>query len=126
MGSLSPAGEIGEVRIFEFDNQGLLANHSLLVRDGRIAAILPTGEAEVWLSASHVRLPGHALMPGLVNLHTHAAMSLLRRGSQPIPVRHYGLHYQLCLLTVVISGLGAMWSTDCTPTLCLSRSTAAG
>ena len=64
----------------------VLANHSLLVRDGRIAATLPTGEADAWLSASHVRLPGHALMPGLVNLHTHAAMNLLRGYADDLPL----------------------------------------
>jgi len=56
-----------------------LAGHSVLLRAGRIVAVLPTGEAGRLYTARQVlRLPEHALLPGLVNLHTHAAMTLLR------------------------------------------------
>lgn len=64
----------------------VLANHSLLVRDGRIAALLPTPEADGWSVAEHVRLPDHVLIPGLVNLHTHAAMNLLRGYADDLPL----------------------------------------
>jgi 5-methylthioadenosine/S-adenosylhomocysteine deaminase len=63
-----------------------LAGHSLLVKDGRIAALLPSGEADHWISAERVHLPDHALMPGLVNLHTHAAMTLLRGYADDLPL----------------------------------------
>ena len=63
-----------------------LVNHSLMVRDGRIAALLPTSEAEAWTVAKCQRLPGHALIPGLVNLHTHAAMNLLRGFADDLPL----------------------------------------
>jgi 5-methylthioadenosine/S-adenosylhomocysteine deaminase len=64
----------------------VLANHSLLVRDGRIAALLPTLAADGWSVAEHVRLPDHVLIPGLVNLHTHAAMNLLRGYADDLPL----------------------------------------
>ncbi len=54
-----------------------LSDHSLLIKDGRIAALIQRDEADNWVSKEKIQLPGHALIPGLVNLHTHAAMTLL-------------------------------------------------
>lgn len=57
----------------------VLEQHSLAVDKGLIVAVLPTGEAEQRFSPGwHTRLPDHALTPGLVNAHGHAAMSLFR------------------------------------------------
>lgn len=57
----------------------LLADTSVIVKDSFIVAILPTAEARLNYSAtSIVCLDEHVLIPGLINLHTHAAMSLMR------------------------------------------------
>ncbi|MEW6678285.1 MAG: TRZ/ATZ family hydrolase [Pseudomonadota bacterium] len=64
----------------------VLARHSLLVKDGRIAALLPHAEADAWIAAEHLSLPSQALIPGLVNLHTHAAMALLRGFADDLPL----------------------------------------
>ncbi len=65
----------------------VLSDHSLLVRDGLIAALMPTAEAEVaWAAGQRISLPGHVLIPGLVNLHTHAAMTLLRGYADDLPL----------------------------------------
>lgn len=57
----------------------ILHEHAVAVSGGRIAHLLPAAQAgETLAPARIVDLPGHALIPGLVNLHTHAAMSLLR------------------------------------------------
>jgi 5-methylthioadenosine/S-adenosylhomocysteine deaminase len=57
----------------------VLERHSVAVRDGRILAVLPADEAQAaYLPAERVTLPRHALIPGLVNLHTHASMALMR------------------------------------------------
>jgi 5-methylthioadenosine/S-adenosylhomocysteine deaminase len=63
-----------------------LADHSLLLKDGRIAALVPRDEADNWVSQDHIHLPGHALIPGLVNLHTHAGMNLLRGFADDLPL----------------------------------------
>ncbi|HET8706516.1 MAG TPA: amidohydrolase family protein, partial [Pseudomonadales bacterium] len=57
----------------------VLENHSVVVDSGRIVAILPSEEANaVFSAAENVVLKNHILMPGLINAHTHAAMSLFR------------------------------------------------
>ncbi|MDA0891295.1 MAG: amidohydrolase family protein, partial [Proteobacteria bacterium] len=58
--------------------ENVLKKHSIVVRDGVIAALLPSSDARELRDVDHIDLPGHALMPGLVNAHGHAAMTLLR------------------------------------------------
>ncbi|MEW8690123.1 MAG: TRZ/ATZ family hydrolase [Candidatus Thiodiazotropha endolucinida] len=62
-------------------------NHTLVVNRGRIAAILPTDQvASHYQSTQETNLPGHALIPGLINTHTHAAMALLRGLADDMPL----------------------------------------
>jgi len=57
----------------------VLADHSVAVAEGRIVAVLPMAEAEArYDPTERVDLGRHALIPGLVNLHTHASMTLMR------------------------------------------------
>jgi 5-methylthioadenosine/S-adenosylhomocysteine deaminase len=56
-----------------------LKNHSVAISGDTILAVMPTDEAALrWPGADTVELPGHVLLPGLVNAHTHSPMSLLR------------------------------------------------
>ncbi|MGE0357700.1 MAG: TRZ/ATZ family hydrolase [Burkholderiales bacterium] len=65
----------------------LLEGHSIAVRDGRIAALLPEREARAAFAAPReVRLDRHLVIPGLVNLHGHAAMALLRGVADDLPL----------------------------------------
>jgi 5-methylthioadenosine/S-adenosylhomocysteine deaminase len=65
----------------------VLENHSVAVHGGRIAAVLPSAQAErIYRPAEHIRLDRHALIPGLVNLHTHAAMTLMRGLADDLPL----------------------------------------
>lgn len=65
----------------------VLENHSLAIHQGRIAGIAPREQAvERWQTREAVELPGHALMPGLINAHTHAAMSLMRGIADDLPL----------------------------------------
>ncbi|WP_020650420.1 TRZ/ATZ family hydrolase [Solimonas variicoloris] len=65
----------------------VLEAHALVVDAGRIEAVLPLAEAQTRYQAREtVALPQHAVLPGLVNLHTHAAMSLLRGIADDLPL----------------------------------------
>ncbi len=65
----------------------VLEDHSLAIRDGRIVDIVPQTEASARFQAATQRdLPGHALIPGLVNAHTHVAMNLLRGLADDMPL----------------------------------------
>jgi 5-methylthioadenosine/S-adenosylhomocysteine deaminase len=66
--------------IIPIEPHGLtLENHAVAIQGGRILAVLPTEEArQRYRARQTVSLPQHVLLPGLVNLHTHAAMTLLR------------------------------------------------
>ena len=62
-------------------------NHALAVRDGRIVDILPVDKAATTYQAdTNVELSSHALIPGLINAHTHAAMSLFRGLADDLPL----------------------------------------
>ncbi len=62
----------------------VLANHAVAVSSGRIVALGPTAEMNVRFKArERVVRSDHALLPGFVNAHTSAAMTLLRG----LPVR---------------------------------------
>jgi 5-methylthioadenosine/S-adenosylhomocysteine deaminase len=60
---------------------------ALAIDGGRILAVLPAVEAERRFApaARHDR-PTHVLMPGLVNAHAHAAMSLFRGLADDLPL----------------------------------------
>jgi len=63
-----------------------LEKHSLAITDGRISHILPRAQTRKLQTGEELDLPGQALMPGLVNLHGHAAMSLLRGYADDLPL----------------------------------------
>lgn len=56
----------------------VLTKHVIAIADGKIAAIVPESEASQFEAKEVVELPGEIVMPGFVNLHSHAAMNLLR------------------------------------------------
>lgn len=56
----------------------VLENHAVAIADGRIAAILAPERIAAADAAERIELGNHVLMPGLVNLHGHSAMTLLR------------------------------------------------
>lgn len=57
----------------------VLENSSLAILDGRIAAIGPKNFMQgAWISRKVYDLPNMAVLPGLINAHTHAAMTFLR------------------------------------------------
>lgn len=68
----------------------VLENYAVAVNKGQIVAILQQAEAIARFSPrQHKQLGHHILMPGLVNLHTHAAMTLLRGLADDLPLMRW-------------------------------------
>lgn len=61
------------------ENNRVLENHALAIKDKKILAILPSEEAKKkYESSSPLDYSTHVVMPGLINSHTHIAMNLFR------------------------------------------------
>lgn len=68
----------------------VLRDHAIAIDKGLIQAILPTAEAQARFSpGERIVLGNHALIPGLVNLHIHAAMSLMRGIADDLPLMEW-------------------------------------
>ena len=65
-----------------------LRDHAVVIGDKRIQAVLPSDQArERYPATKVVDLDHHILMPGLINAHGHAAMSLFRGIADDIPLQ---------------------------------------
>jgi len=68
----------------------VLENHSLAIHEGRILAILPQKQAEQNYNSQNIQhMERHVLLPGLINTHTHAAMSLFRGLADDLPLMEW-------------------------------------
>jgi 5-methylthioadenosine/S-adenosylhomocysteine deaminase len=68
----------------------VLDDHGVVVTDGRIVAVLPIKEAqEKFDPGVLIERPEHVLIPGLVNAHTHAAMTLFRGLAEDMPLESW-------------------------------------
>lgn len=68
----------------------VLENHSLVVQAGKITEILPSIEAtEKYQGLPKYELKDHLLIPGLINMHGHAAMTLLRGYADDLPLMQW-------------------------------------
>jgi len=70
---------ISAAHVLPISRDVVLNDHAVAVDGGRIVAVLPRDDAVARYEARRtVNLEQHVLMPGLVNLHCHAAMTLMR------------------------------------------------
>lgn len=68
----------------------VLDYHAVAVKDGLIADVLPSDLARRTVQAARVvDLGEHVLIPGLVNLHTHGAMTLMRGIGDDLPLMRW-------------------------------------
>ena len=68
----------------------VLIDHAVAIHHGKILDILPFKAADTQYQAKNtVVLPQQALLPGLVNAHTHAAMSLLKGLADDLPLMEW-------------------------------------
>jgi len=67
----------------------VLTGHAVVVIGNEIKAIVPVDDAQTQFGARDletIKLPNQALIPGLINSHTHAAMSLMRGFADDLPL----------------------------------------
>jgi 5-methylthioadenosine/S-adenosylhomocysteine deaminase len=68
----------------------VLDSHAVAIHEGRIVALMPEAAAlEAFAPRDLVRLDRHVLIPGLVNLHGHAAMALFRGLADDLPLMNW-------------------------------------
>jgi 5-methylthioadenosine/S-adenosylhomocysteine deaminase len=68
----------------------VLEHHAVAVRDGAIERVLPASDAaQAFPDYERIELADHVLIPGLVNAHTHAAMSLMRGLADDLPLMRW-------------------------------------
>lgn len=68
----------------------VLTDHCVVVNNTQIVDLLPSKDAESRYQADEVlTLKGHALMPGFINAHGHAAMSLFRGLADDLPLMEW-------------------------------------
>ena len=67
-----------------------LTEHAVAITDGRITELLPRAAAlNKYQPSQHLERSEHLLIPGLVNAHTHAAMTLFRGLADDMPLEEW-------------------------------------
>ncbi len=68
----------------------VLEDHAIVIKEGKIVDILPSDQAKSKYQPSTAHsLDTHALLPGFINSHTHAAMSLFRGIADDLPLMEW-------------------------------------
>lgn len=64
--------------LFTLEEENLITGYSVIINGNKISDIISNDKILSIDFDEHIKLNNHVLMPGLVNLHAHSAMSLLR------------------------------------------------
>lgn len=80
--------------IITIESRGeVLHRHAVVIQDDQIIDLLPESDLASRYPGSAIRhLPGQVLLPGLINLHTHAGMTLLRGFADDLPLMDWLNH----------------------------------
>lgn len=72
----------------------ILTGHAIVIDGGIIKAILPSAQVRTQFAPlKHFGLNQHAIIPGLINLHTHAAMTLMRGLADDLSLMEWLKHH---------------------------------
>ena len=67
--------------------QSLLTDYAVVIKDKKIVALCPQKDlASQYAASKSIQLSEHILMPGLINAHGHAPMTLLRGMADDMPL----------------------------------------
>lgn len=67
----------------------VLENHAIAINQGQIIDLLPVAASSQYQAEQIIELADHALMPGLINAHTHSAMALLKGLADDLPLMEW-------------------------------------
>lgn len=68
----------------------ILTDHAVVVKEGKILAIVPQQNCDDYFySSDNQILKSHVIMPGLINAHGHAAMTLFRGLADDLPLMEW-------------------------------------
>jgi len=68
----------------------VLERHAIVIPDGRIRSGLPLDDAvDAYQPSIRIDRPDHVVIPGLVNAHTHAAMTLFRGFAEDLTLEQW-------------------------------------
>ncbi len=82
--------QINAAWIITVDNDNsVLDDHAVILQNDTIIDILPQSEAKKYVAEEIVELNSHALVPGFINAHTHAAMSLFKGLADDLPLNEW-------------------------------------
>jgi len=65
----------------------IYADGAVVIKDGRIVAVGPSTIAKSYVSAKTIDAAGDIVMPGMINTHTHASMTVFRGLGDDVPER---------------------------------------
>ncbi len=71
------------------DDRRIIEDAALAVADGKVLALGPRSELRDYAPAAEMHLGDALIMPGLVNAHTHAAMTFLRGFADDLPLMEW-------------------------------------
>ena len=78
---------LSAAHVIPMASRDVLSDHAVAIDGGRIVEVLPRAQAATRYEARRsMHLGEHVLMPGLVNLHCHAAMTLMRGLADDTPL----------------------------------------
>ncbi|MGH7563088.1 MAG: amidohydrolase family protein [Gemmatimonadota bacterium] len=78
----APVVALTHVQVVDGTGAAPAADQTIVIRDGRIAAVGPAGRVEVPSGAEVLDLPGHTVIPGFVGMHDHTFYTTAGRRAQ--------------------------------------------
>ena len=79
-----PVVALTGVKVVDGTGAPARSDQTVLLRDGRIAAVGPEGEVDIPAGARVLELPGRTVMPGIVGLHDHMYFSSVMGSMKPM------------------------------------------
>lgn len=71
-------------------DNSVLKDHAIAIQDGRLIDLLPVAEArQKYDPGALIRRESHVVLPGFVNVHCHAAMTLFRGFGDDLPLESW-------------------------------------